>query len=315
MIESVVDSTLKPLSESILRTILYYDIFNYPLKADEVYRFLPTNHVSKHSVEAELKDLSSKGYLYQFDDLFCAQNSKELAERRRKGNTEAEKLLDVARAKGKFISGFPFVRGVLASGSLSKGYMDENSDLDFFVITKPGRLWVARMILVLYKRIFLLNSHKYFCVNYFVDSDHLEIEEKNMFTATELATVIPLCEADLYTRLFKSNGWLTGFFPNCKQRSLDAVVPASNSVVKKILENIIDLAGGSWWENYFMKLSLKRWESIYKKQYANSDFKVAFKTKKYVSKNHPRNYQKKVIELYREKMEGFSKKFNIVWKA
>lgn len=315
MTESVVDSTLKPLSESILRTILYYDIFNYPLKAEEVYQFLPINHSTKQRVEQELKDLSSKGYLYQFDDLFCAQNKKELIDRRRKGNAEAEKLLAVARAKGKFISGFPFVRGVLASGSLSKGYMDENSDLDFFIITKPGRLWVARMILVLYKRIFLFNSHKYFCVNYFVDSDHLEIEEQNIFTATELATVIPLCNADLYTNLYQRNGWLTVFFPNSKQRSLDAVVPASDGIIKKILEKIINLAGGSWWENYFMKLSLKRWENIYKKQYENSDFKVAFKTKKYVSKNHPRNYQKKVMELYREKMEGFSKKFNIVWKA
>src|SRR5690606_3777846 len=104
-----------------------------------------------------------------------------------RGNLMANKFSDIARKKAKLISQFPFVRGVMASGSLSKGYADEKSDIDFFIITIPNRLWIARTLLVLYKRIFLLNSHKFFCVNYFVDEKHLGIEEKNLFTATELA--------------------------------------------------------------------------------------------------------------------------------
>jgi hypothetical protein len=99
-------------------------------------------------------------------------------------------------------------------GLMAKGYMDEKSDLDFFVVTAPGRLWIARTILVMYKRLFLFNSHKYFCVNYFVDEVHLEIEEKNLFTSTELATVIPLSGATLYGNLMQANPWLRLFFPN-----------------------------------------------------------------------------------------------------
>ena len=97
--------------------------------------------------------------------------------------------------------------------------MDEKSDLDFFIITAPKRLWIARTLLVMYKRFFLFNSHKYFCVNYFVDEDHLEIEEKNLFTATELATVIPLYGQVHYTNLLKANPWLKRFFPNYTPRS------------------------------------------------------------------------------------------------
>ncbi len=315
MISEIENIILAPLAESILRTILYYDIFNYPLKADEVYRFLPTKHLPKSTIEFELKELSAKGYIFQFGDLFSVQNKNELAQRRIAGNDEATKLLEVAKRKGKFISSFPFVRGVLASGSLSKGYMDENSDLDFFIITKPGRLWIARMILVLYKRVFLFNSHKYFCVNYFVDTDHLEIEEKNLFTATELATVIPLCSPDLYIKLLRNNAWLPQFFPNFTQRPVDTVQSTSNGSIKKLLEGIIDIAGGNRWENYFMKLSLKRWEHIYREHYKKDDFQVAFKSKKHASKNHPRHFQKKVIELYQEKIDSFGKKFNIAWKS
>ena len=78
------------------------------------------------------------------------------------------------------------------SGSLSKGYYDDDGDIDFFIITSPKRLWIARTFLILYKKIFLLNSRKYFCVNYFISSNALEIEEKNIFTATELTTLLPM---------------------------------------------------------------------------------------------------------------------------
>ena len=78
----------------------------------------------------------------------------------------------------KFISKFPYVRAILLSGSISKGYMDKDSDVDYFIITQPNRLWVTRLLLMLFKKIFLFNSRKVFCINYFVDSEKLEIEEK-----------------------------------------------------------------------------------------------------------------------------------------
>ena len=97
-----------------------------------------------------------------------------------------------ALRNARLIFHFPFTRAIMISGSLSKNYADEASDVDYFIIVKPGRLWIARTLLIIYKRIFLMNSKKYFCVNYFIDEDHLEIEEKNLFTAVELTTLIPI---------------------------------------------------------------------------------------------------------------------------
>src|SRR4029453_8923510 len=96
------------------------------------------------------------------------------------------------------IASFPYVRCVCISGSLSKKYFDDTTDIDFFVITKPGRLWVCRTFLILFKKLFLLNSKKYFCINYFIDSDNLEIPDQNIFTATELTTLIPMHDYELY---------------------------------------------------------------------------------------------------------------------
>src|SRR5687767_3468798 len=204
----ILNKAITRVDEQILRTLLYFDIFNYPLKSEEVFNFLGIPALDKSIVASRLRSLTDQKVIFQFGELFSLKNDKALIERRLKGNKEADKYLILAKKKANFIAKFPFVRAVLASGSLSKGYMDEGSDLDFFIITAPGRLWIARTLLVLYKRVFLANSHKHFCVNYFIDEKHLEIEEKNLFTATELATVIPLYGSQQYENLQGINSWL-----------------------------------------------------------------------------------------------------------
>jgi hypothetical protein len=313
-VRSVTNSTiLSPLREHILRTLLYYDIFNYPLTVDEVFRFLGTNHVSLSFVQSELEQLVQHEFIFKFGDFFSIHPSEDNTTRRIRGNHEAKKLLVIAKQRADLIYSFPFVRAVLVSGSLSKGYMDEKSDIDFFIVTKPERLWIARTLLVLYKRMFLFNSHKYFCVNYFVDTDHLEIEEKNLFTATELATLIPLSGVDHYKNLIIRNQWMKGFFPNFEPRVTDNFSREKNTL-KSIFEKTLDVFGGNLLENFFMRITLNRWEKLYNQKYSKTDFEVAFKTRKYVSKNHPNHYQRKIIESHNQKLRSFAEKHDIAWQ-
>ncbi|HEX6226685.1 MAG TPA: hypothetical protein VFZ52_19835 [Chryseolinea sp.] len=305
MKDITLDRSMTRLDEAILRTLLYFDIFNYPLKAEEVFKFLSSPAVDKSTVAERLNNLSDRKIVFRFNELFSVKNDPDLAQRRLNGNREAEKYLVLARKKAKLISRFPFVRAVLASGSLSKGYMDKNSDLDFFIITAPKRLWIARTLLVLYKRLFLANSHKYFCVNYFVDEKHLEIEEKNLFTATELATVIPLQGAKQYEDLQRVNSWLGEFFPNFRPQNVSNVPPVKLSRTRDAAERLMNFVFGDTLERYLQKKTLSRWKRIYEKNFSVSDFKIAFKSKAYASKNHPRNFQRAVIDLYAEKLRSF----------
>lgn len=305
MIKEIEDNIMNDVDAQILRTLLYYDIFNYPLTSGEIFRFFGAEQKDESVLAAGLQNLCNRQVIFRFKNFYSLKNNSASTERRIKGNREAEKYLILAKKKSAFIANFPFVRAVFASGSLSKGYMDENSDLDFFIITEPGRLWIARTLLVIYKRLFLLNSHKYFCVNYFVDEKHLEIEEKNLFTATELATVWPLYGAAQYKNLHVANGWLKSYFPNYSARNTSDVPFTKLSPVKKMLEKIINTFFGKALEDYFQKKTLSRWRSQYEKNYSASDFKIAFKSKSYASKNHPRNFQRSVMEVYQEKLKSF----------
>jgi hypothetical protein len=295
------------LQDSIAKALLYSDIFSYPLTAEEVYTRLPTNHTCVEEITDALGKMKRKGLVFQFGDFYAVRNEQTLESRRMAGNQRAQHILPGAFRRGRLLSKFPFVRSVMISGSLSKNYMDEDSDVDYFVITTPGRLWVTRFLIAAFKRIFLRNSHKLFCVNYYIDSNHLEIEEKNIFTATELVTLIPVTNNDEFNKFIKSNSWVSDFFPNHSRVSDETTrVFSKTSLLKRFVEACINPAGDAL-DNAILRMATRRYVKRYAHLFPASDFQIAFKSSKGISKNHDRHFQKHITELFCRKVERFQK--------
>ncbi len=302
--------TISTHGKSIIRTLAYYDIFEYPLTAEEIYQNLGTNSVSNMEVLNEIEILNDNGLIYKKNNFYLLQNSDVLISRRISGNNLAEKKINSAYRMTRFISKFPYVRAILLSGSISKGYMEADSDVDYFIITHPNRLWVTRLLLMLFKKVFLFNSRKVFCINYFVDTETLEIEEKNIFTATELATLIPTYGKELYDELFKKNSWIRDFYPNFPKRDNKIISNKKNSLIQKLFEKLLSNSLGDKLDDFAMYLFQKSNQKKYS-NYNSKDFKVAFKSSKRESKHHPKFFQKRVLEAFSDKLRTFENNFNI----
>ncbi len=297
---------VSPLGFSTLRTLLYFDIFSYPLTLPEIRTFSGSGIASHELLEKEITIMVKAGLIFRLGDFYSIKNDETAISRRVKGNKEAEKYIPMARRRAEFISQFPFVRAVMASGSLSKGYMDEKSDLDFFVVTAPNRLWIARTVFVLYRKMFVpFSRYKEFCTNYFLASDKLEIEEKNIFTATELATLIPLCNLDLYFKLMSDNHWMHDCLPNFRVKEDWNLNSAGETGFKALAEKIIDVLFGRQFNQFLMNVTLRRLKRKHSSRFSNSDFSLALKTKPYVSKVHLGNNQTRVLSLLQEKIKEF----------
>lgn len=299
-----ITNQLDSSQKDVIRTLLYFDIFSYPLRKDEIKQFMSTKQNGKFDQQfnelLELNLIKKVG-----EDLYSTQNDHSIASRRLKGNELAEHKMLAARKMSKVISFFPFVRGIMLSGSISKGFMQDDSDVDFFIVTAPNRLWIARTMLVFFKRLFLFNSRKFFCVNYFVDTSSMEIEERNIFTAIESATLIPTYGREYYQQFWRENDWVDKFLPNSSMREIKEVPVSNRNIFKWLVEKLLSNFPGDYLDKLFMKMTLSHWKSRYSKGLSKNDFSIAFKTTRNVSKCHPQFFQKKVLESLSNKIEAF----------
>jgi hypothetical protein len=280
------------VKKKILDQLVYSEIFCHPLTRNEI-----AYAIDEEDIDSELAKLVEQDIILQEENYYTIFEFGSKIIERKIGNTKAQELLPKALKTANFISKFPFVEGVGISGSLSKGILMKNADFDFFIITKSNRLWVTRTMLILYKKIFLLNSRKYFCVNYFIDDEHLAIEEQNLFTATEIATLIP-AKGEIFTQFYNENSWVAN---HRRTRSMDDL---GNSKIKKpffsrTIMAVLNNNFGEWLDKKFMQLTFYRW----KKKFFDFDenkFDLTMKSRPYVSKHHPHDFQSKVLERYRE---------------
>ena len=151
-----------------------------------------------------------------------------------------------------------------------------------------------------FPRSFLLNSRRDFCVNYFLDTEHLTVEDRNRFTATEVVTLIPTYGNGTTEAFFERNAWAFKMFP-------DAPTPQSHEVAignarrKGILERSLGGRLGDRLDSWCMQLTWYRWKRKFDHFDART-FELALRTRTYVSKHHPRNFQKRVLDGFHERI-------------
>lgn len=291
------------MSRAIIKALLYSDIFDYPLTAEEIFERLEIPCGDIHAVKTELHQLVEARVVYLFEEFYSLRNDVSLAIRRSAGNKMAKDIMPRAFRRSRLIFSFPFVRAVMISGSLSKNFLDKSGDIDFFIVTAPGKVWLTRGLLALFQRIVLFNSHKYFCVNYYIDHDHLGLDERNIFTATELITLKPICGTEHYKKLLESNSWITEYYPQFKP----AAVAGRKALAwwpKGLVEGLFK-PFATQLDVFVMRKLTQRAYRLHAHKLEKEDFNVAFKATSHVSKNHLSNYQKKITDKFNQRVRSF----------
>lgn len=306
------EQELSSLSKDIIRTLIYSNIFQYPLSAKEIWMNTAVAEVSLQEVRMTLEELISQRLIFQSADFyFLPHQDNGIVQRRIEGNALAHKHLSIAFRMSRFIASFPFVRGICLSGSLSKGFMDKESDIDYFIVTQPGRLWITRTLLILFKKIFLLNSKKYFCMNYFVDTDHLLIPDKNIFTAKELYSLIPTYSKETHHRILLENGWARDYFPNFTYMPNPQVIERSG-ILKSGIEKLFSGKLTNALDTFCMRGTERFWNYKFRKQMKGIS---SIRCQKSVSKFHPKSFEPKILQNFRQDIAEFEITYKVNLQA
>lgn len=286
------------LQSDILKTLAYFDIFHYPLTNEEIRNFLATK-ATQQQVDEQLVKLEVKDIIYKIDGFYSLHNDLFLVVRRKNGNQKAIAEIQNAVKAAKILYRFPFVEGLALSGSLSKNYADENTDIDFFIITKANRLWIARTLMhIFYRFASLAGKQDWFCMNYYIDENGMDIEEKNIFTAIEIVTLIPMQGLEKVQAFINKNKWTTGFLPTYTAEKT-SLLKNNKWFIRRLFEKLLNGSAGNTIDNWLLKTTAKRWAK--KEQLKNLNAKgvcMGMLASKHCAKPDPKHFQQKILSQY-----------------
>lgn len=216
------------MKKEIISTLTYADIFDYPLLALEVWKFLISQKKTRvKDVQQVLLRMSTDLKLISTDNkYFFLQGRKEVVDTRRKRRNWSQSKLKIAQKAANWLKIIPTIKMVAVTGALAMENSNENDDIDLLIITSKNRLWLTRFLTVILLELVAKRRHPTdkevkdkICLNMFLDEGHLEVpkKEQDLFSAHEVYQLKPILDKNgTYQKFLKANLWSKKYLANWK---------------------------------------------------------------------------------------------------
>ncbi|HEY5600668.1 MAG TPA: hypothetical protein VIK81_01120 [Patescibacteria group bacterium] len=211
------------VDQAIMQTIVYSDIFSYPLTLVEIHQFLIEKSISKKLLKKHLSKLVSEAKIENLGVFFFLPKREKIVDVRIKRQKITRPKILVAKKFAGLISKIPSVIMIGLTGALAVGNSDSKDDIDFFIVCQSNTVWLTRflvtVVLTLLGQRRLPNSKKNkdkICLNMFIDQNSLKFKQ-SLYMAHEIAQLKPLFDRGIYRQIWTKNKWVFKYLPNFKQ--------------------------------------------------------------------------------------------------
>jgi hypothetical protein len=203
------------LLDAIRQTIAYADVFDYPLTAPEIHRYLTGVQATPEEVQQALE----QSHLIMRVGNYCVlPGRQEIVSIRQQRETLSRQLLPQAMEYGRVLGRLPYIRMVALTGSLAVLNVSDLIDFDYMLVAASGRVWTARAFALAFNRFTRLRGYT-LCPNLILSENVLEWPRHDLYSARELCQMIPITGFDIYARLMDANPWVKEFLPNCSDEA------------------------------------------------------------------------------------------------
>jgi hypothetical protein len=207
------------LDLAIVSALAYADVFDYPLTVAQIHRYLVRTPATVAQVEAALVNdpwLASR--VEWHGDLVCLRGRSVNIALRHERASYAGGLWRSGCVFAWLGAHLPYVRMVAVIGSLTMDNVrSPRDDIDLFIVTAPGRVWLGRALVIALVRLAALLRID-LCPNYVLSTRRLAMSSDDLFTARELTQMIPLFGRGTFDDLHAANRWLERYLPNAAPR-------------------------------------------------------------------------------------------------
>ena len=235
------------LERSILATLVYFDIFDYPLTLIEIWRYLYRQSTidNQQSVISNQRLTSDKRQMmFSIFDIqktlesseklkkavsykngfYFLKGREKLVRKRQEHYSIAQSKWKIAQKAAKYLQLVPFIKMIAVCNTLAYDNTTEKSDIDFFIVVKSDRIWTARFlaILIIYllglrptsKRIKDKICLSFYTTDKLLNLERIALKPYDIYLAYWINQIIPLVNREnTYARFIQSNVvWTKKYF-------------------------------------------------------------------------------------------------------
>jgi len=203
------------LQEFLIKTIAYADIFDYPLRLDEIKKYLIGERAEKILIDR--KSIGEK------EGFYFLKGREGIVETRKEREKWSGRKLIIAQRTAEKLKIIPFVKMIGITGALSMDNCQEDDDIDLLIITDADCLWLTRLLIILLSPLLGIKRRKpkernvkdKICFNLFLDESHLKIEPESLFLAHEIVQIKPVYDkGGVHYKFIRENRWVEEYLPN-----------------------------------------------------------------------------------------------------
>lgn len=262
------------LEKSIIKTLAFFDVFDYPLTNLEIFKWLyrPDKKYSLLQVEEALENSEFlKNEIASQEGFYSLKNREHLYLKRKQNNNLAERKFRRACILASIYRYVPFVRMIAICNTLAYSNAKETSDIDLFIIAKKNTIWLARFFTIFFVRVLGQrpepdNKKDTFCLSFFIEEDSLNIRntmlhKDDIYYPYWISQLMPLYDPDgLYQKFLVANDWYLQYLPNSypNQFSKEVRADRKSKIVAKITQGIFKIPFlGDYLHSFLRELQIK----------------------------------------------------------
>ena len=274
------------LRQSIINTLAYFDLADYPLTKEELFSFLWQPPASSYP-----DFLNTIGNLNSKFGYYFLPGREETVEVRRRKLLISEQKLKIARRAVKIIRSVPYLRAVFVCNTTGSEQANEDSDIDFFIVTEKNRIWITRLFVTFLLTLFGLRRagkqvKNKICLSFYVTTTSLDlakwrVADDDIHFAYWINQMLPVFDPEnYYFKFLEANLWTKTYLSNLNPNQASSYLP-------KIPESRF----GKIWKKVWEKM----WEGSYGDVINNQAKQMQLSKMKFSGKEIDRGEDKGVV--------------------
>lgn len=258
--------SLDNLQKAIVMTVAYFDIFDYPLTAVEIHKWLYQQLANLSDILEILASGKLDNIISQKNGFYFLKSRENIIQTRLDRYSIAEPKFKIVLKTVWWLRWLAFVKMIAVCNNLGFSNALAESDIDFFIITKKSRLWWTRLVITLFTDLLGVRRHggkitNRICLSFYITDNHLNLVDitlkpNDIYLTYWLATLAPIYNrSGTYQKFLEANGWLKSYLPNFYSTILNNRQSIKDNTWIKFSKSFDELVLGRFLGDWLEKLA------------------------------------------------------------